>query len=178
ILMYVYNNLLWLLIILNKHFQGAVVFRFTNFVCMSYNESWFKFHECRLKAISREKVILNMNGTILRPAHNIHLKLKLFKKANGFKPWLVDISIDVCRFLRSNYDPVLKIVYSFFKEFSNFNHTCPYVGPAIIKGFYPRYEKLLLPFPTGEYMLSLRWLYDQKLQLDTNVSYVFVEDLK
>ncbi|KAH8249299.1 hypothetical protein KR032_008392 [Drosophila birchii] len=119
-----------------------------------------------------------MNGTVLHAAHNIQLHLKLFKKASGFKPWLFDIRIDVCRFLRSNYDPVAKIVFNLFKEFSNFNHTCPYVGQQIVKGFYLRHELLLLPVPTGEYLLSLRWLFDQKLQFDTNVSYVFVEDIK
>ncbi|XP_017016486.1 uncharacterized protein [Drosophila kikkawai] len=160
------------------NFNGAVVFRFTNFVCMSYNESWFKFHQCRLKAISREKVVLNMNGTILHAAHKIHLQVKLFKKASGFKPWLLDTRIDVCHFVRTNYDPAVKIVFSLFKEFSNFNHTCPYVGPQIVKDFYLRHELILLPVPTGEYMLSLRWLFDQKLQFDTNVSYVFVEDMK
>ncbi|EDW31756.1 GL10784 [Drosophila persimilis] len=31
-------------------FQDAVVFKYTNFVCESYNQSWFVFHNYRLKA--------------------------------------------------------------------------------------------------------------------------------
>lgn len=94
---------------------------------MSYNESWFIFHNCRLKAVSRDKVVLNSNGTILHAAHNIQVQGKMFKRASGFKPWLIDTKIDVCRFVRNNYDPFAKMIYNLFKDFSNFNHTCPYV---------------------------------------------------
>ncbi|KAH8248704.1 hypothetical protein KR032_002377, partial [Drosophila birchii] len=174
----------------------AVVFRFTNYACKSYNESWFKFNHCRLKAISRERVVLNLNGTILHEAHNIHARFKMYKKANGYKPWLWDIDIDVCRFLRKSYDPFVKLVFGLFKEFSNFNHSCPYVvslnipffrrsqklyiyfqGLQIIKGFYLKPELLHLPLPTGEYMLVMRWIFDKKLQFDTNASFMFVEDI-
>ncbi|KAH8247458.1 hypothetical protein KR038_004564, partial [Drosophila bunnanda] len=156
----------------------AVIFKFSNFVCESYNKPWFLFHECRLKAVSREKVVLNLNGSILHSVNNLHVAVKMFKRESGFKPWLIESKIDACRFMRRNYNPVAKIVFSMFKDFSTINHTCPYVGPQIVKGFYLRPELLLLPFPSGEYMLSLRWLFNQKLQFDTNVSFLFVEDIK
>ncbi|XP_017065685.1 uncharacterized protein LOC108104247 [Drosophila eugracilis] len=157
-------------------FSLAVVFKMTNFVCQSYNKSWFVFNNCRLKAISRDKVILNMNGTVLHPVHNVQTYAKIFKRENGFKPWLVDIKIDACRFMRGQYHPVAKIVYSLFQPFTNINHTCPYMGTQIIQGFYPKPELLLVPYPTGQYMLALRWFFNKQLQADTNVSYLFVED--
>ncbi|KAH8385081.1 hypothetical protein KR200_003466, partial [Drosophila serrata] len=155
----------------------AVIFKFTNFECGTYNESWFVFHNCRLKAVGRNKVLLNMNGTILHPAHHIVMHYKVFKKESGYKPWLLENQIDACRFMRNKKDPVGNILHSLFKDFSNINHTCPYMGPQILKDFYLRHELLLLPFPTGDYLLSLRWHFDRKLQFDTNVSFVFVEDL-
>ncbi|XP_017021392.1 uncharacterized protein [Drosophila kikkawai] len=155
----------------------AVIFKFSNFVCESYNKSWFEFHECRLKAVSRERVILNMNGTILHPVNNAHTEGKVFKRESGFKPWLMESRVDACRFMRKSYNPIAKLVFGLFKEFTNINHTCPYVGPQVVRGFYLKPELLLLPFPSGEYMLSLRWFFDQKLQFDTNVSFVFVEDI-
>ncbi|KAH8366850.1 hypothetical protein KR200_009139, partial [Drosophila serrata] len=158
--------------------QNAVIFKFSNVVCESYNKSWFLFHECRLKAIAREKVILNINGTVLHPVYNVLTKGKMFKRESGFKPWLMDSEIDSCRFMRKNYNPVAKIVFGLLKEFTNINHTCPFVGPQIVRGFYLRPELLLLPFPSGEFMLSLRWFFNQKLQFDTNVSFLFVEDIK
>ncbi|KAH8293039.1 hypothetical protein KR054_010554 [Drosophila jambulina] len=158
--------------------QNAVIFKFSNFVCESYNQSWFQFHECRLKAVSREKVVLNVNGTILHSVNNIETEGKMFKRASGFKPWVMASRVDACRFMRKNYDPVAKLIFGLFKEFTNINHTCPYVGSQIVKGFYLRPELLLLPFPSGEYMLSLRWFFDQKLQFDTNVTFLFVEDIR
>ncbi|XP_002137864.4 uncharacterized protein [Drosophila pseudoobscura] len=157
--------------------NDAVIFKFTNAVCESYNQSWFVFHNCRLKAVSRSKVFFNMNGTILHPANDIKIHMRIFKKANGYKPWLFDVTCDACLHLRKRNTPFLSIVYGLFKPYTNINHTCPYVGPQIITDFYLRPELLRLPFPTGDYMLSMRWIFDKKLQFDTNISFTYVEDL-
>nr|XP_036672320.1 uncharacterized protein LOC108012280 [Drosophila suzukii] len=156
----------------------AVIFKMTNVVCESYNKTWFEFHDCRLKAVSRDRILFNMNGTIWHPAFNIQTHIKLYKRENGYKPWLIDTKMETCRFFRTNYDPIGRIVFGLFQEFSNINHTCPYVGPQILKGFYLKPELLHLPFPTGQYLLALRWFFDKKLQFDTNVSFLFEEDLK
>nr|XP_043067617.1 uncharacterized protein LOC122321539 [Drosophila bipectinata] len=158
-------------------FGEAVVFKFTNFACSSYNESWFIFQNCRLKAVSRDRVILNMNGTLLQPTYSVMNHAMVFKKASGYKPWIIETKVDVCRFLKKSYDPFAKIVYGLFKEFSNMNHSCPFVGPQIVQGFYLRPELLFLPFPSGDYMLMMRWHLHNKLIFDTNVSFVFTEDL-
>ncbi|XP_033233430.1 uncharacterized protein [Drosophila pseudoobscura] len=132
-------------------YTDAVVFKLTNFVCESYNKSWVVFNYCRLKA--------------------------LFKRANGYRPWLYEIKIDMCQYFRKPFNPLVAIVYGLFKEYTNINHTCPYVGPQIVKGFYLRHELLRLPLPTGDYLVMIRWYYDKRLQFDTNVSFVFEEDL-
>jgi len=46
-----------------------------------------------------------------------------------------------------------------------------------VKDFYLRPELLILPFPSGEYLLTMQWYYDRKLQGDTNVTFVYEEDL-
>ncbi|XP_002012839.2 uncharacterized protein LOC6587712 [Drosophila persimilis] len=157
--------------------NDAVVFKFTNFVCESYNQSWFVFHNYRLKAVSRNKVLLNMNSTVLHPVNNASVHVRIFKRANGYKPWLVDNYFDVCQYLRKPNHPIANIIYGLFKDFSNLNHSCPYVGPQIVKDFYLRPELLRLPFPTGDYLLALQWYFDKKPLADTNVSFTFVEDL-
>ncbi|XP_002138332.3 uncharacterized protein [Drosophila pseudoobscura] len=157
--------------------NDAVVFKFTNYVCESYNQSWYVFHNYRLKAVSRNKVLLNMNGTILHPVNNASVHVRIFKRANGYKPWVVDNYFDVCQYLRKRNHPIANIIYGLFKDFSNLNHSCPYVGPTIVKDFYLRPELLRLPFPTGDYLLALQWYFDKKPLADTNVSFTFVEDL-
>ncbi|KAH8294266.1 hypothetical protein KR054_010138, partial [Drosophila jambulina] len=156
--------------------QSAVVFKLTNLVCESYNKSWFQFHECRLKAVSREKVVLNANGTVFHSVNNIFVHANVYKRESGYKPWLIKYIFDGCRFMRKKYSPAARLLYNFMKEFTSINHTCPY-GPQFVKGLYLKPELLLLPFPTGDYMLSLKWFFDQKLQFDTNISFVFVEDI-
>ncbi|XP_032576001.1 uncharacterized protein LOC116801308 [Drosophila sechellia] len=62
-------------------------------------------------------------------------------------------------------------------EFSNINHTCPYYGDILIRGMYLRTEIKAIPYPSGKYMLQMNWKFYQKLQLVTNVSYDFIENL-
>ncbi|XP_034664933.1 uncharacterized protein LOC117899182 [Drosophila subobscura] len=157
--------------------NDALVFKFTNFVCESYNKSWFVFQNCRLKAVSRNKVTFNMNGTILHPVNNASAYGKMFKRANGYKLWLYEVKVDICQYFRKPNNPLVAIIYALFKQYTNLNHTCPYIGPQIIKDFYLRPDLLHVPLPTGDYLLMIRWYFDRKLQFDTNVSFVFEEDL-
>ncbi|KAH8323394.1 hypothetical protein KR067_007253, partial [Drosophila pandora] len=159
-------------------FQDAVVFKMTNAVCKSYNQSWVVFELCRLKAVGRDKVVFNMIGNILHPTNSVHVHLDVLKKANGFKPWVISSKLDVCRYFRKKYNPFAAMVHTFFGEFSNFNHTCPYVGPFIIKGFYLRHELLLLPIPSGEYMLATKRFYSNRHQHEVNITFHYTEDLR
>ncbi|XP_068147446.1 uncharacterized protein [Drosophila tropicalis] len=140
--------------------REAVVFKLTNAVCESSNESWVEFHNCRLKAVSRNKVLLNVNATVYKPSNSIDLRVEILKKANGYKPWLFNTTIDACRFQRQSYNPFIMLAFKQVKDFSNLNHTCPYVGSQIVKDLYLRPELLNnLPLPTGEYLIRLTWAF-------------------
>ncbi|XP_032597026.1 uncharacterized protein LOC116805920 [Drosophila grimshawi] len=107
----------------------------TNVVCHSYNKSLVAINECRLRAINRNKTTFNFNGTFLFTVNEVTLELQVFKKANGYKPWLFKASVDACRFLRKPYNPFVIIVYKLFKDFTNINHTCPYVASITSKKY-------------------------------------------
>ncbi|XP_017966701.2 uncharacterized protein LOC108658550 [Drosophila navojoa] len=169
---------LWITLKNSCHEAEAVEFKMTNLVCETLNKSWMVFHKCRLRAVSRNKTCMYLNGTILHPAYKIHTRLEIFQKANGYKPWLINTTVDVCRFLRKPFNPVAITIAKLFIEFSNFNHTCPYLGPQIVDGFYLRYSTLPHGMPTGEYLLSLTWHFDLKPQFITNIYFKFTEDLK
>ncbi|XP_060645333.1 uncharacterized protein LOC132784004 [Drosophila nasuta] len=81
----------------------AVEFKFTNAVCESWNKT------------------------------NILVEVQMFKKANGYKPWLIKTAVDACRFVKKSYNPFAILVYNLFKEFSNINHTCPYMIGCDVK---------------------------------------------
>ncbi|KAH8399195.1 hypothetical protein KR215_003974, partial [Drosophila sulfurigaster] len=149
---------------------------FTNVKCVSKNLSWVLVHNCRLKAINKKRVDFNYNSTILHPVNNIEIHTQLFKKSNGYKPWLIDVTFDACSFLRKNNHPVVNMVYGIFRSNSNINHTCPYMGPIFVKDLYLKPSSIPLPVPTGDYYLLIEWKFDRRLQV-TNQFYVeYIED--
>lgn len=107
--------------------KDAIFIKLTNVVCETFNKTWITFHECRLRAISRQKTVLNINATFIYPANDIVVDFQTLKKANGYKPWLFNFSINACRFIEKPYNPAVMIVFKMFREFSNINHSCPYV---------------------------------------------------
>ncbi|EDW73884.2 uncharacterized protein Dwil_GK19330 [Drosophila willistoni] len=165
--------LIWLAYILHT---GAIVFKLTNAVCESYNKSWVVVHNCRLHAINRNKTIMNMNLTFLYPVSNIQVRLQLKKRANGYKPFLYDYTFDACEFMRKHNHPVVNVILNLIKDVSTVNHTCPYEGTQLLKNFYLRTEKMPVILPTGDYLLSLTWMFYRRKQFITDVYFNYVED--
>ncbi|XP_023177090.2 uncharacterized protein LOC111603644 [Drosophila hydei] len=161
--------------ILNFSLNNAAQVKFTNVVCNSYNKSWMLIHRCHLKAINRNKTVLNFNGTVLHPANDITVESQFSLKANGYKPWLYKPKFDVCRFLKKPYNPIVILAYNLVKNFTNFNHTCPYVGSQIVDGLHILYDTVPVPWPSGEFLLEIDWLFEKRLQFSTNVYFTVVE---
>ncbi|XP_044250584.1 uncharacterized protein [Drosophila takahashii] len=152
-------------------------YKLTNVNCASMNKSWVTINECRLKALSRNKTVFNFNATFHHPTNDIIMDYRYLKRASGYKPWLYRRKIDGCQFLRKPYDVLTIMITLAYRPFSNINHTCPLSGHILIRGMYLTTEIKTLPFPTGNYMLQINWLFYRKLQFVTNVSYDFVENL-
>lgn len=112
---------------LNHSFFEAFRSKFTNFVCESFNESWVTIKECRLRAVSRNKTTLTTFVFVTEPAYDIFVRIRVLKKANGYKPWIMDYLIDGCKFMRQRHHPFGKILWNFVKDVSTINHSCPYV---------------------------------------------------
>ncbi|XP_037713544.1 uncharacterized protein LOC119549505 [Drosophila subpulchrella] len=148
--------------------------KMTNVVCDTYNKSWAVFHYCRLKAYSRNKTSLNINATFLHPARNISLGFRLLKRANGYKPFLFNITIDACLFLRRRHNPVIKMFYNVIKDVSTLNHSCPYSGLQVVSDFHC--VSLPVPLPSGDYLVCLDFIFDGKTQFFVNIYSHVVED--
>ncbi|XP_051859502.1 uncharacterized protein LOC127565388 [Drosophila albomicans] len=173
----VFRLVLGIFAVLIPNHVEAAQFKWTNIFCAGHNESWVHMNECRLRAISRNLTTLNLNASIFHPVNDITLDVQLFKKANGYKPWIFKSVVDMCRFLKTKYNPYAKIAFTLVKDFSNLNHSCPYWGLAIVKDFYVNPVKVGLPFPTGDYLLGMKWLYDKKLQMTTNFYFSYTENV-
>ncbi|XP_034110521.1 uncharacterized protein LOC117572054 [Drosophila albomicans] len=158
-------------------YNESVVFKFTNAVCESYNKSWIIINQCRLRAINRNKTVFNLRVTALHPIEKAMVEFQVFKRENGYKPWLVKTSWDACLFLKRAYNPFAIMLYRMFRDFTNINHTCPFVGDLIVKGCYLRPELLGLVLPTGDYLVATSWFTENKKFLIINAHFKFTEDL-
>ncbi|KAH8311917.1 hypothetical protein KR044_008546, partial [Drosophila immigrans] len=172
------------------------ILRFTNLVCRSGNISSFPIHTCRLKALQRNKVALFFNATSTYLVNHITGHFQFVKKANGYKPWLYNISADLCEFLRKRNNPIINMVLNIVKNNTNLIHPCPFKvslnlvqldyfnfencfpqGPALITGLYLKPNTIPLPMPTGEYGILTSWKFDKIVNVDVNVYFEFIEDL-
>ncbi|ALC41230.1 maker49, partial [Drosophila busckii] len=139
------------------------VVKFSNFKCDTTDESKFRINLCRLRAVNRYRIDLNYNATLLIDHKTLFVHAQAFKKENGYKPWLFNTTVDVCKFFRKPYDPFFIIIFRSFKDHTNFNHTCPFKGDHIVNNIHLTYATLALPVPSGDYLINMNWYYDGEL---------------
>ncbi|KAH8300154.1 hypothetical protein KR044_010791, partial [Drosophila immigrans] len=155
----------------------AAMLRFTNVICHSGNVTSYTIHTCRLKALQRNKIGLFFNATLNYKVKQLTLHFQSVKKANGYKPWLYNYSVDCCDYLRKRNNPVFNILTNLTKEYTNMIHTCPFEGPLTINGLFVKPSSIPLPLPTGEYGILTTWKFDKNLVVIINVYFEFIEDI-
>ncbi|KAH8372545.1 hypothetical protein KR200_006706, partial [Drosophila serrata] len=139
------------------------VFEFTNLKCTTLNESYCSFDYCILKSMNRTfkygslKVKLHQG-----PIHKIKINFALYKRLNGYHPFLYNVTVDGCKFIKNKKgSPVAAFIYNLFGPFSNINHSCPYdkdiiVDRAPVSHINEQLTKVL-PFPPGDYGFFSIW---------------------
>lgn len=81
---------------------------------------------CRIRAINRYKNIFNYNMTLLHLVYSVKSRFQIFKRESGYKPWLYDITIDACQFLRKPSNAAIIYLVKQAKNFTNFfDQKCP-----------------------------------------------------
>ncbi|XP_054739344.1 uncharacterized protein LOC129245287 [Anastrepha obliqua] len=121
---------------------------------MRGEDSYMKVH-AQLKVVARE----------------VNVTIRLFKRANGWKPFLYNVNFDACKFLKNpKSNPVAEFFYNVMKEYSNTNHTCPYDHDLILDKFRLSQNLVKLPFPIGEYAVDTVWYGNGELWARINGS--------
>jgi len=121
-------------------------FEFTNAICTCFDKKYCDFETCLLKSVNRSykyfsgrvnlfkkpvtKAKVNV-CSVLKIFYNFwyqfQLSLGLFKRFNGYKPFMYNYTLDLCRFLKNpKAYPIADFFYGLLREHSNLNHTCPY----------------------------------------------------
>ncbi|XP_043649321.1 uncharacterized protein LOC122617503 isoform X1 [Drosophila teissieri] len=140
---------------------------FTNAQCESLDKDFALFEYCFLKSVNRTFKYVSVKVKLLKlPITKIKMHFVLYKRLNGYLPFLYNMTFDACKFLKSpNTNQIALFFYKFFRDYSNINHTCPYNHDIVLdKMPYHNVNNLLtkiLPFPEGNYMLEMHWIaYD------------------
>uniref|UniRef100_A0A1I8PET1 MD-2-related lipid-recognition domain-containing protein n=1 Tax=Stomoxys calcitrans TaxID=35570 RepID=A0A1I8PET1_STOCA len=136
--------------------------KFTNLQCDEFDKPFATFKTCRLKALSRHQVSLNVHVQLHQvPVNNVTINAQLLRKGydNGYKPFMYNNTADFCQFLKSSSRYMFwKIIFfKIVRPISNINHSCPFDHDIIVKDLILDSSMLeLMPFPTNEYMVRLK----------------------
>ncbi|XP_041450260.1 uncharacterized protein LOC121404596 [Drosophila obscura] len=116
---------------------------FTNIVCTSLDKEFSDFEYCYLKSVNRTYKYVSAKCNLYKtPITKVKVNFSLYKRFNGYRPFMYNITVDACRFLKNpKSNPVTLFFFSSFAEFSNFNHSCPFNGAL----FLEKLSKKLLP---------------------------------
>ncbi|KAH8243864.1 hypothetical protein KR032_010834 [Drosophila birchii] len=144
--------------IINLLCDSEALFKFTNIKCNCFEQSFCEFKKCELKVLGRGIVGLNLYAKVNQlPIKNTKVVLALFRRFNGYRPFLFNVSVDLCFFLKHKKRfPFVNLVYEGIQNFTNANHSCPFNHDIIIDHMVLG-DKMVskAPVPNGFYKLSI-----------------------
>ncbi|KAH8408935.1 hypothetical protein KR009_004069, partial [Drosophila setifemur] len=140
---------------------------FTNIVCTSLDKEFDDFEYCYLKSMSRSYKYMTLKVNLFKiPITKVKINAALYKRFNGYRPFMYNITIDGCRFMNDTKSNIaMGFLYETFRPYSNMNHTCPYDHDLMVEklpvSFVNNRVTKILPFPEGDYLLETHWMaYD------------------
>ncbi|XP_043655670.1 uncharacterized protein LOC122621758 [Drosophila teissieri] len=139
------------------------LFEFTNINCTSIDVKVGEYEYCYLKSINRTyKYVSGKYKVHQNSLSSVKLTFMMWKRLNGYKPFLFNVTVDACRFLKNpKSSPVIKYIYESFTSYSNMNHSCPFSGDVIIDklpvGFLNHRATEILPIPEGSYLIEFHF---------------------
>ncbi|XP_016926645.3 uncharacterized protein [Drosophila suzukii] len=135
---------------------------FTNLKCGTKDIRFTNFEKCYIKAVNRTHKYIDLHANLYQlPVDNVTVRVKLMRLDHGYKPFFVDITIDGCRFLKHQGNPILKLLYNTYKNSTNLNHTCPVNHDIIVDhlwtGNVDSDIMKHIPIMNGDYALYSEW---------------------
>ncbi|XP_067627279.1 uncharacterized protein [Eurosta solidaginis] len=152
------------------------LFKLTKVECLNENPAFVHVNACRLKAISRDVSEITFRLQLKQVLEHIYLHIELKRKYNTYQPFFINKTIDVCAFLKYRKEAVyLDILFKLILPYTNANHTCPYEGELIVDHFRPLHNNLILPIPSGDYLIQIGFREKTNVTVDLFVWFTFKE---
>ncbi|XP_033235597.1 uncharacterized protein [Drosophila pseudoobscura] len=143
----------------------ATKFEFTNLKCSCPIKEFCTVDYCYLKSVNRTYKYASIRINVFATVTNVEVNGATFKRMNGYKPFLYNVTVDGCRFMENrNRNPVANYLFGFLGKYHNINHTCPYSHDIIIDklsiGHVNDHMMEFLPFAIGSYLLQASFSID------------------
>ncbi|KAH8328252.1 hypothetical protein KR067_007250 [Drosophila pandora] len=164
---------------------GDIKTRHTNLKCTFPDLSYVEVKTCRLKVLGRGKIGATVYLKFFKlPIKAISINFSVFKKLSGYHPFLFNVTVDLCHFLKHpNRFNVFYYFYGAMKPFLNLNHSCPLnvsilytFDDFILKDFVLSDQMFSkIPVPVGSYMFLITMITENVVRgtitsyLDLNV---------
>ncbi|KAH8390570.1 hypothetical protein KR215_005214 [Drosophila sulfurigaster] len=160
---------------------SANVTRYTNVKCVETSPLYVTFRQCHLKVLGRGLISLTVQAVLLKdPITNGKVNLGLWRKYNGFRPFMFNTTFDFCKMVSTSKYKLSfeKVFHDAVAQNSNINHSCPYDKELYIRNWVLKEEQLkLLPLPSGEYQIKLMAFTDNECKAIVYINFSVKEDL-
>ncbi|EDW57296.2 uncharacterized protein Dvir_GJ14952, isoform C [Drosophila virilis] len=155
--------------------QGSFL-RFTNITCESKDLSTSSIEYCYVGHLDRLRNYMSVRYKLVQPLQkDFFFRFRLMiRNRNSWQPFLYAIDIDLCRFWKTRYNGLAKMLYGLIEGHTNLNHTCPY-----LKEKYVTIDRVLntdiskkirgLPLGKGHYAVFTSWSWKNTTRAITNI---------
>ncbi|KAH8245895.1 hypothetical protein KR038_010973, partial [Drosophila bunnanda] len=154
----------------NECLIGLFRVEFTNVNCTSFDRDFCNFEYCHLKSVNRSYKYLSIKVNLYEvPVNNFKINLTPLLRLNGYKPFLYNVTVDGCKFLKNPKSyPVSSYLFNVFGSFTNINHTCPIDHDLILDKLSAQFVNhqltAVLPVPEGKYALQTSWFANNTIR--------------
>ncbi|KAH8303674.1 hypothetical protein KR018_010877, partial [Drosophila ironensis] len=141
-------------------FLALVEGKFNSLYC-SVDEEYGEFKVCKLKTITRTRNSINIHFRQKMLAEKVYLRVEMMKRNNGWRPFLYDITVNLCDFAAKNNNMILNMVFAYVTPCLVRPLNCPFKPNDTVD--CPNLEwsmdefRVRFPIETGEY--GMRWTF-------------------
>ncbi|XP_034650194.1 uncharacterized protein LOC117889824 [Drosophila subobscura] len=162
--------ILWILLLASPQAES----KFKSLHCNSFDMDYGEFLLCKIQAINRYRNSISISYLNKQPVpSHLTVRLEFFKRANGWRPFLYNITLNVCDFLDRNktkpnnhHRMIFRLAVAYLIPYITRSYSCPFMANQVLKLVKMEFdvEKFRTRFPieTGEYALQFS-LYHKKI---------------